>query len=139
LSALGALFDRNACSKNVRRVAQLAESRAIDLEIDMEGQGLVAYVLDVATRCAKQNHQLTVALQAYLDRTGDDLKRTVASGVVARIVKGAYVGSTSDFADIQRRFKALITVLRAQTTFFTVGTHDPDLIEWTKAQMDAKR
>jgi proline dehydrogenase len=139
LSALGALYDRSVCSKNVQRIAQQVESSAIDLEIDMEGQGLVTYALEVATKCAKKDHQLTIALQAYLDRTGDDLKRTIASGIVTRVVKGAYVGSTSDFVEIQRRFKDLVSVLRTQKTFFAVGTHDPDLIEWTKAQMDAKR
>jgi proline dehydrogenase len=139
LSALGALFDRKKCTENVQRIAQQAESRGVGFEIDMEGQGLVTHAIDEATACSGKGHRVSLALQAYLDRTRDDLELATASGITVRIVKGAYVGSTKDFAEIQQRFKELVKTLSTQAAFFSVGTHDPDLIEWTKAQMGAKR
>ena len=139
LSALGALFDRDGCRKNVQSIAQEVTRRGVGFEIDMEGQGLVMYAIDVAAACAEKGHRVSLALQAYLDRTRDDLKRASGSGITMRIVKGAYVGSTKDFAEIQQRFRELVKILGTQAVFFSVGTHDPDLIEWTKAQMGAKR
>ncbi|MCJ7639659.1 MAG: proline dehydrogenase family protein [Euryarchaeota archaeon] len=139
LSALGALFDQTGCRKNVRRIVQEAARLNVGFEIDMEGPGLVTFAIDVAAACAEKGHRVSLALQAYLDRTRDDLERASESGITARIVKGAYVGSTTDFAEIQQRFKELVSVLHARPTFFTVGTHDPELLEWTKAQMGANR
>ena len=139
LSALGVLFNREECRKNVQRIAQEAANLGVGFEIDMEGQGLVTYAIDVATACVEKDYCVSLALQAYLDRTRADLKRVSALGITTRIVKGAYVGTIKDFAEIQRRFKELVSVLYARPTFFTVGTHDPELLEWTKAQIGAKR
>jgi proline dehydrogenase len=139
LSALGILFDQAGCRKNVHRIVQEAARLGVGFEIDMEGQGLVTFAVDVAAACAEKGHRVSLALQAYLDRTRDDLKRALASSITVRIVKGAYVGSTKDFAEIQQQFRELVKILGTRATFFSVGTHDPDLIEWTKAQMGAKR
>jgi proline dehydrogenase len=139
LSALGALFDQDGCRHNVNRIAEDAARRKIGFEIDMEGQGLVAFAIDVATECAKKEPHVGLALQAYLDRTRDDLKRVEESRITVRIVKGAYVGSTTDFVEIQERFKELVRALRKYSAFFAVGTHDPELIEWIRAQMEAAR
>jgi proline dehydrogenase len=139
LSALGALYDRERCRENAQKIAREAARVGVDFEIDMEGQRLVEYTIDVAAACAGKGHHVSLALQAYLDRTGDDVRRIRESGVTARIVKGAYAGATTDFADIQQRFKAAVKDLCKNATVFAVGTHDPELIEWTKAQMGAKR
>ena len=118
LSALGVLFDQTGCRKNVYRIVQEAARLGVGFEIDMEGQGLVTFAIDVAAACAEKGHRVSLALQAYLDRTRDDLERASASGITARIVKGAYVGSTTDFAEIQQRFKELVSVLTRTTDFF---------------------
>jgi proline dehydrogenase len=138
LSALGALFDQERCRKNVQTIAREAARRGVGFEIDMEGQSLVTYTLDVAAACAEKG-RVSLALQAYLDRSPDDVLRASESAIVVRIVKGAYVGSTTDFADIQKRFKQLSKILCAKATFFTVGTHDPDLIVWMTTKMEGKR
>ncbi|MGZ7130574.1 MAG: proline dehydrogenase family protein [Halobacteriota archaeon] len=139
LSALGALFDEIGCRKNVHRIVQEAARLNVGFEIDMEGQGLVTLAIDVAAAYAEKGRGISLALQAYLDRTRSDLKSASESGITARIVKGAYVGSTTDFAEIQQRFKKLVSILHARRTFFAVGTHDPELLEWMKAQMEANR
>jgi proline dehydrogenase len=138
LSALGALFDQERCRKNVRTIAREAARRGVGFEIDMEGQSLVTYTIDVAAACAEKR-RVSLALQAYLDRSRDDVLRASESGISVRIVKGAYAGSNTDFADIQNRFKQLSKILCATATFFTVGTHDPDLIEWMTAKMERKK
>ena len=138
LSALGTLFDQESCRQNVQTIAREAARRGVGFEIDMEGQALVTYTIDVAATCAEKG-RVSLALQAYLDRSRDDVVRALESGIIARIVKGAYVGSTRDFADIQKRFKQLAKILCTKATFFAVGTHDPDLIEWMTTKMEGKR
>ena len=138
LSALGALFDHERCRKNVQTIAREAARRGVGFEIDMEGQSLVTYTIDVAAACARKR-RVSLALQAYLDRSRDDVLRASEYGISVRIVKGAYAGSTADFGDIQKRFKQLSKVLCATATFFTVGTHDPDLIEWMTTKMAGKK
>jgi hypothetical protein len=51
---------------------------------------------------------ITLALQAYLDRSPCDLETMVARDIRVRLVKGAYVGNTSDYQDIRERLKTLI-------------------------------
>jgi proline dehydrogenase len=139
LSALGALSDRDRCRENVKKIAEDVARRKIRFEIDMEGQGLVTFAIDTAIRCARNKQQVSLALQAYLDRTCDDLERVEESGITVRVVKGAYVGSTADFVEIQQRFKYLVKALRARSAFFLVGTHDPELINWIKMQTEASQ
>jgi len=138
LSALGALFDQERCQQNVQTIAHESTRWGVGFEIDMEGQSLVAYTIEVAAACAEK-WRVSLALQAYLDRSRDDVLRASESGIIARIVKGAYVGSTADFVEIQKRFKQLSKILCAKATFFTIGTHDPDLIGWMTAEMKEKR
>ena len=113
----------------MHRIVQEAARLDVGFEIDMEGRGLVTYAIDVAAACAEKWHRVSLAFQAYLDRTRNDLKRASESGITARIVKGGYVGSTTDSVEIQQRFKELVSVLHARSTFFTVGTYDPELLE----------
>ena len=85
LSALGALFDKELCCKNVQIIAREAARRHVGFELDMEGQNLVTFTMDVARSCVEEGQEVTLALQAYLDRTPDDLKRvlTVCHGCSA--------------------------------------------------------
>ncbi len=138
LSALGALFDQRQCRENVKALAEETGRRQIGFEVDMEVPSLVGYTVDVALTCAKRGRTAIVALQAYMDRTCDDLTRILAGGVTARIVKGAYTGTIADFGAIQQRFKALTNTLCNENVFFTVGTHDPELLAWITKRMEGR-
>ncbi|MGZ4935769.1 MAG: proline dehydrogenase family protein [Halobacteriota archaeon] len=139
LSALGALFDQHRCRTNVQAIAEETAHRNIGFEIDMEVPTLIGYTIDVTRACARQGRTVTVALQAYMDRTRDDLVRLFTKGVTARIVKGAYKGTVTDFSAIQQRFKALIDLLYAEKVFFTVGTHDPELLAWIMTRIEGRK
>ncbi len=139
LSALGALFDQQQCRMNVRTIAEETARRNIGFEIDMEVPTLIEYTIDVARACARAGRPVTVALQAYMDRTYDDLVRSHANGVTPRIVKGAYSGTIADFSAIQQRFKTLVDLLCVEKTYFTVGTHDPELLAWIMALMKRQK
>lgn len=131
LSALGYSQDKVECLNNVLAIAKESKSRKIGFEIDMEGRSMVDFTLEVAGACAESRYPLTLALQAYLERTPRDLETAVSSGIRVRLVKGAYAGDATDFLDIQGRFKILARTLMEKGASFCIGTHDPELIVWT--------
>jgi proline dehydrogenase len=129
LTALGALFDRETCRKNALTILRGASAANVGFEMDMEGRDLVEFTLQVADACAREGSGVTLALQAYLDRTPGDLKAVLKGGVRPRIVKGAYAGDTSDFVEIQQRFRELAGGALERGAAL-IGTHDPELIAW---------
>ncbi|HWQ20395.1 MAG TPA: proline dehydrogenase family protein [Methanotrichaceae archaeon] len=130
LTALGASFDMDLCLENVMAVQRAAADNQVCLEIDMEGTPIVDCTLEAALACAEVSPPVTLAVQAYLDRTALDLERLSDSGVRPRLVKGTYLGDTSDFQEIQERFKSLFGTLINAGRQLCVGTHDPQLLDW---------
>jgi proline dehydrogenase len=131
VSALGYTLDKAACLSNMLSIAKESAKRKIDFEVDMEGRSLIDFTLEAAGACAESRYPITLALQAYLDRTPRDLGTAIASGIRVRLVKGAYAGDATDFMDVQGRFKNLARTLIEKGSSFCVGTHDPELIVWT--------
>jgi proline dehydrogenase len=134
LSNLGANFDKSLAREDLLNIYKKTESLNVNLELDMEGMPMVDYTIESAIECSKKGYHVTMALQAYLDRSKDDLKTALEHEITVRVVKGAYLGDTDDFAEIQKRFRTLVDLLLQCGQHFTIGTHDPELIEWVKVQ-----
>jgi proline dehydrogenase len=130
LGAIGSIFDKNASRDHLLRIAREAARYGVPLELDMEGKGSVDLTLDAAIACRKEHPPVTVALQSYLQRTGEDLRRMVSQGITVRLVKGAYLGDYSDHAQIQELTEQDARILKELRAPFSIGTHDPDLIDW---------
>ncbi|MBA7465529.1 Proline dehydrogenase 2 [subsurface metagenome] len=130
MTALGALIDRDAARDSLLRLCGEARACGVGFEVDMEGRGLVETTVDAAIACARQGLPVTLALQASLDRTPDDLDRIIRHGIRPRLVKGAYGGDAADLEEVRRRFRALAAGLLDRGVAFSAGTHDPDLVAW---------
>jgi proline dehydrogenase len=128
-TALGVLFDQEEYGKNLGLIAREAAQHGIDIEIDMEGRDLVELTLQSARKLAEA-YPVTLALQAYLDRTAADCDLCTRSGIRIRIVKGAYLGDARDFVDIRTRLKVLIARIADYGENFCIGTHDPEIVGW---------
>ncbi len=139
LSTLGITFDREMCRRNVLDICREAYGKGVAVDIDMEGWSFVKFTIDTAIMCAKEGYPLTLALQSYLERTSSDIMLVLDQGIRVRLVKGAYSGDLGDFDEIQDRFKSLAEVLFESGKPFTIGTHDPDLIEWIKGKAGANK
>jgi proline dehydrogenase len=139
LSTFGSGVDRAGCRRHAISLAEAAAERGIRLEIDMEGRGLLEFTIGIAVALAEAGHPPILAVQAYLDRSAADLRRILAVGIRPRIVKGAYLGDTGDFAAIQKRFRALASATAGQGSGFSAGTHDPDLISWLQERCAKSR
>jgi proline dehydrogenase len=128
LSALGLTFDKERAETLAREIVKAANHANVPVEIDTEGTPTVGATCQVAKSIADDGFQLVLALQAYLNRTEEDMASVVASGVKVRLIKGAYLGDTKDFFEIQNRFIRLFELALETKQPFDVGTHDPELI-----------
>ena len=138
-SAIGILFDHGEYIRNLSLLFHEALDRGVPFEIDMEGRPLVGDTLRSALTLAGEGGPLTVALQVYLDRTTTDLARCVDARIRVRLVKGAYLGDTSDFTAIQERFRTHARTLISAGVRFSAATHDPVLVDWLKGEMDGHK
>ena len=128
-TALGAHVDTTSAERNMMRVCREVAGLGVPFEVDMEGTPLVDHTIDAVLMCVDEGLAVTLALQAYLDRTPRDLEVVADAGVGIRLVKGAYMGDVTDHAEVQRRLLALAEGLMARGVDFGVGTHDPVLLE----------
>jgi proline dehydrogenase len=135
LSTLGVGFDRELCRRKLLNICAAVAPLRVGIEIDMEGKSLVDFYVRSAIEAADEGYPLTVAVQAYLNRAPEDLERLGKRGVRIRLVKGAYLGDTEDFGEIQRRLKRLASRLSTAGSPFSIGTHDPEIIDWAKAEL----
>jgi proline dehydrogenase len=134
-STLGDLFDPEICQENAQIICGIANESGIGFEIDMEGRSTVDLILDLAQDCQIECGSVTIALQAYLDRSRGDLAIMNEAGVRSRLVKGAYSGDSDDHKDIQDRLKALAQSQIYRDRSFCIATHDPEILSWVKERV----
>lgn len=139
LSSLGTLFDGDLALNETVALCREAKGSGVGFEIDMEGRGLVGAAIEAAAACAGSGLPVTLALQAYLDRTRGDLRLLLAHGIVPRFVKGAYFGDVADFPEIQRRLLSLVREAAGYGVAFQLGTHDPLVIREVRSLMEGRR
>jgi proline dehydrogenase len=139
LSSLGALFDGGIALERTFDLCREAKNHGVGFEIDMEGRALVGAAIEATSACRRKGLPVTLALQAYLDRTPGDLRLVLALGAVPRLVKGAYQGDVGDFGKIQERFLDIVRETAGYDVDFHVGTHDPDLLGPLQSLMEGHR
>ena len=110
LSALGAAAGLEDWGDRLGRIVDEGRRRHVGIEIDMEGAALVGPAIAAAEEEEEAGAPPGLAVQAYLDRSPADLRRILRAGIAPRLVKGAYIGDTGDFSDIQRRFMDLAAI-----------------------------
>jgi proline dehydrogenase len=137
-SAIGILFDREEYVRNLSLLFHEARDCRVPFEIDMEGRPYVESILQSVLDLASEG-TLTLALQAYLERTSRDLPVCLKKGVTVRLVKGAYTGDTDDFTTIQKQFRTHAETLISAGISFSAATHDPELIDWLREKMSDRK
>ncbi len=138
ISTLGGSVNRDLTKQLVGQLGDRAHHQGVEIELDMEGQRSVDLTLLIAEERARTGQPVTVALQAYLNRTPRDLERMMDAGVKIRLVKGAYTGDLSDFNMIAEVYKDLVELAISYDVPFGVATHDPDVLEWARNRIRDK-
>jgi proline dehydrogenase len=123
-------------------IARRAKELGRTIEIDMEGSKYVDATLEVFERVQREFGNVGLAIQAYLRRSPDDLRRLEPLRPKIRLVKGAYrepesVAIQSKHA-VDAAFRELTTQLMEGAArgncFPAIGSHDPAMAEHAQAE-----
>jgi proline dehydrogenase len=138
LTQLGLDVDRATCVDNLRRILDPAVEHGFFVRIDMESSAYTDVTLQVFETIWGQGYKnIGIVLQSYLMRTAQDMQRVIALGARIRLVKGAYKEpKTVAFqkkAEVDDAYVRLMKVLLDASTYPAIATHDPVMIEATKA------
>jgi proline dehydrogenase len=138
LTQLGIDVDRATAVDNLRRILEPAQQHGFFVRIDMEDSSYTDVTLQVFETLWQQGYRsLGVALQAYLHRTEHDVRRMNELGARVRLVKGAYkeppAVAFQKKADVDAAFVRLMRLLLDGGVYPAIATHDPAVIDATRA------
>jgi proline dehydrogenase len=143
LTQLGLDVDRATCVDNLRRILDPATQHAFFVRIDMENSPYTDVTLQIFDTLWGQGYRnIGVVLQSYLERTEDDARRLNAMGVRIRLVKGAYkepkAVAYQKKSEVDEAFVRVMRLLLDEGTYPAIATHDPAMIEATRAYVTEK-
>lgn len=138
LTQLGLSIDRATCVDNLRRILDVATKHEFFVRIDMENSPFTQVTLDVFETMWQQGYRnVGIVLQSCLPRSVDDARRMNALGARVRIVKGAYkeprAVAYQEKAQVDAAFVEITKLLLSEGTYPAIATHDPAMIEATRA------
>ena len=138
LTQLGLDVDRATAVDNMRRILEPADANGFFVRIDMENSPYTEATISILETLWQQGHrQIGTVIQSYLKRSEIDVRKLNAMGCRVRLVKGAYK-EPKDVAyqkksDVDAKFIELMKVLLDEGTYPAIATHDPGMIDATKA------
>ncbi len=138
LTQLGLTIDRATCVDNLRRILDVAGTHDFFVRIDMENSPFTSVTLDIFETMWQQGYRNAgVVLQSCLPRSEMDVARMNELGARVRLVKGAYKEpkqvAYQSKADVDAAFVRIMRVLLAAGTSPAIATHDPAMIDATRA------
>ena len=92
LSQIGLVVDAALCEENLLKILERAKSKDVFIRVDMEDSSLTEKTLDLFTKTRNQGYHsiVGIAIQSYLYRSEDDVRKLLEKGSPIRICKGAY-------------------------------------------------
>jgi proline dehydrogenase len=135
---LGLDIDTAVCLDNIKRILDVARQHEFFVRIDMENTPYIQKTLDMFTSVWAQGYRNTgVVLQSAVFRSEDDAKAVSKLGARVRLVKGAYKEPAAVAfqakSDVDKAFIRIMEVLLTEGTYPAIATHDPAMIDATKA------
>ena len=143
LTQLGLDMSRDLCCFLAREIAARAAALGLTIEMDMEGSAYTDGTLDIFEKVQRECGNVGLAVQAYLYRTENDLRRLAPLKPKIRLVKGAYrepknIAMQAKSA-VDASYKRLSTLLlegAAQGDFFpAIASHDPFMVAHAQAEI----
>ena len=143
LTQLGLDVDGATAVDNMRRILEPADEHGFFVRIDMENSPYTDRTISILETLWQQGHrQLGTVIQSYLKRSEADIRRLNAMGSRVRLVKGAYKEpkevAYQRKAEVDAAFIDLMKLLLDEGHYPAIATHDPDMIDATKAYAKSK-
>lgn len=131
---MGLGFDDVLCRRLLTDIAKAAEGGTSHVTLDMEGSAVTEATVALVEELQDAGHEgVGCAVQSYLHRTLDDVKRLSARGASLRLCKGAYAEPASVAyqrrRDVDASFTACADWLLEHGTYPRFATHDEALID----------
>ncbi len=137
LTQLGLDLNERLCQELLETIVARAASYGNFVRIDMEGSAYTQRTVEMCKRVRGKNPAVGTVLQAYLYRTEQDLNDLLAIGCRIRLCKGAYKEPPEiafpGKSDVDANFVRLMEMLLPSGIYHGIATHDPRMIEVTKA------
>ena len=143
LTQLGLDVDRATAVDNMRRILEPADANGFFVRIDMENSPYTDATIGILETLWQQGHRnIGTVIQSYLKRSDSDIRRLNALGSRVRLVKGAYKEpkevAFQKKSEVDEAFVELMKLLLDEGTYPAIATHDPDMIDATKAYARSK-
>ena len=134
---MGQAISREFCLELASGILEVAREVGGFVRLDMEGSSLTQDTIEIFRELRKRYDNVGIVLQAYLHRTGDDVKEAVGRRDRVRLCKGAYKEppeiAFQKKADVNANFVKLMRILLKSGTYHGIATHDPKMIDATLA------
>lgn len=133
LTQLGLEISSELCAKLVSSLCRRAADLGTTVTVDMEGSQHTQATIDLVASLREDGHtNVGCAVQSYLHRTRDDIRRLTALGASLRLCKGAYAEPADiafqDGDEVDGNYLACADLLLTSGTYPRFATHDHRLI-----------
>ena len=136
-SAMGLLLDAQRCEGLLERILMSAHAKQTSVCMDMEDVRCTQAQIALFQRLQSRHSNFSLALQAYLRRTYQDIETLVHAHSMLRLCKGIYREDPSHLVDdagrdrtaINPHFLAHLTRCFETDSFVAIATHDKALVE----------
>lgn len=143
LTQFGLDFSYDQCFANVEQLVQRADSLESFVRVDMESSEYTGRTLELVENLHARYPRVGVVIQAYLYRSKADVEKLCDHHIRVRLCKGAYLEPQTvafpNKEDVDRNFIELMRVLLDRGEYPAIATHDPAMIDATKAFVAAKK
>lgn len=138
LTHMGFDVDQRLATDIVSGLVQRAREKQNFVRVDMEGSPYTQRTLDLVQNIHSQNGnrgKVGAVIQAYLRRSGDDIRNLTAQGIRIRLCKGAYKESSEvafpDKHEVDANYVKLMKILLKSGIYHGIATHDEKMIAAT--------
>jgi proline dehydrogenase len=139
LTHLGLDLDRELAVELTSNITEQAGRHGLGVEIDMESSEYTSITIEVFEAVRRKFENVALAIQCYLRRSEDDVKRLAPLHPKLRLVKGAYREPPEvafpTKAEVDANFARLLDILFEGPYFPAIGTHDPKLVDYAERRI----
>jgi len=130
------------CFANVEQLVQRAHELKDFVRVDMESSEYTDRTLQLVSDLHSRFPAVGVVIQAYLYRSKQDVERLCGQNIRVRLCKGAYLEPANvafpQKAQVDANFVELMKLLLDRGEYPAIATHDPKMIDATKAYAAAR-
>jgi proline dehydrogenase len=133
LSHIGLSLNKNLTIEHLEQLADDAERNNIEIMISMEGSEKTDSILSIYEEINNNYSNVGITIQAYLNRTPEDLNRLFKLDGKIRLVKGAFEEPAEIIQErgpkLNERYLKLLEQILLSHNTCSIATHDQILIK----------